>query len=260
MKALFLRIVAAFTFFTRLPFWRLADVPRECYERVVPLWPLVGYLTGGGVALLLWLSSLVLPCPVAVVIAFLSRILLTGAIHEDGLADFCDGFGGGANRQRILEIMKDSHIGTFGVLGLLFYCLLQYNLVLGLVARGGSVGVLLLSLLCADVFCKWLASTIIYFLPYARKEAEAKSGLLYAPVPVRERVLSCAIACLPLLAAVVCGGSALSLLFSALLATLSAAMLFLFMRRKIQGYTGDCCGATFLICELMFYLGLNLFG
>ena len=116
------RIWASLIFFTRLPFWRLHQPPRECYSRVVEHWPLVGWLTAGVMAATLYFGSMVMPYPVAVLLAIAARLLLTGALHEDGLADFFDGFGGGGNdRQRILDIMKDSHIGTYGVLGLILY-------------------------------------------------------------------------------------------------------------------------------------------
>ena len=109
------RIWASLIFFTRLPFWRLHQPPKECYSRVVEHWPLVGWLTGGVMAATLYFGSMVLPYTVAVLLAIAARLLLTGALHEDGLADFFDGFGGGGNdRQRILDIMKDSHIGTYG--------------------------------------------------------------------------------------------------------------------------------------------------
>ena len=101
---------AAFIFFTRLEYW-----------------PLVGWLTGTLMAVVLYFSSYVMPYPVAILLAMVTRILLTGALHEDGLADFIDGFGGGGrDRQRIMRIMKDSSIGTFGVLGLVFYVLLLF--------------------------------------------------------------------------------------------------------------------------------------
>ena len=116
------RIWAAFIFFTRLPFWRWYQPSRECYKTVVEHWPLTGWLTGGLMAATLWVGSQYLPYLVAVLLAIVVRLLVTGALHEDGLADFFDGFGGGGNdRERILTIMKDSHIGTYGVLGLILY-------------------------------------------------------------------------------------------------------------------------------------------
>ena len=110
----------ASSFFSRLPFWKIADVPPVYFKRVVDYWPFVGWLTGGIMAGTLWITA-ELPVQIAVLMALAARLLVTGALHEDGLADFCDGFGGGTSRDKILSIMKDSHIGTYGVLGLLFY-------------------------------------------------------------------------------------------------------------------------------------------
>ena len=102
------RIWAAFIFFTRLPFWRLHQPPKECFETVVEHWPLVGWFTGAIMASVIYFGSIVFPWFLTVTIAIAIRIIITGAIHEDGLADFIDGFGGGGNnRQRILDIMKD---------------------------------------------------------------------------------------------------------------------------------------------------------
>lgn len=124
-----MRLLAALIFFTRLPFWRIAEVPPRYYKEVVNYWPLVGWLTGGVMAGILWLTSHCFSWEIAVLLTMLSRILLTGALHEDGLADFCDGFGGGTTRERILSIMKDSHIGTYGVIGLICYLGMFYLLI-----------------------------------------------------------------------------------------------------------------------------------
>ena len=88
------RVWAAFIFFTRLPFWRLHEPPQACYRTVVEHWPLTGWLTGGVTAVTLWLGTQYMPYALAVLLAIVMRLLLTGALHEDGLADFPDGFGG----------------------------------------------------------------------------------------------------------------------------------------------------------------------
>ncbi len=119
-----MRLLAALVFFTRLPFWRIADIPKEYFKRLVEYWSLTGVLTGGIMALVLFLTSLIMPIEIAIIFAISSRLIVTGALHEDGLADFCDGFGGGTDRERTLAIMKDSHIGTYGVIGLIIYFLL----------------------------------------------------------------------------------------------------------------------------------------
>jgi adenosylcobinamide-GDP ribazoletransferase len=86
------RIWASFIFFTRLPFWRLHEPPQACYKTVVEHWPLVGWLTGGVMAAILYFGSMVMPYLVTVIVAVVVRMLVTGALHEDGLADFLDGF------------------------------------------------------------------------------------------------------------------------------------------------------------------------
>ena len=147
------RIWASLIFFTRLPFWRLHQPQKECYQRVVEHWPLVGWLTGGAMAATLYFGSMALPYTVAVMLAIAVRLLLTGALHEDGLADFFDGFGGGGNdRQRILDIMKDSHIGTYGVLGLVLYLALLAGALLSL-----SPEMAALVILAADPYAKMVA-------------------------------------------------------------------------------------------------------
>ena len=172
------RIWAALIFFTRLPFWRLYQPPKACYETVVEHWPLVGWLTGGVMAATLYGASMVLPYQVAVLVAIVMRLLLTGALHEDGLADFLDGFGGGGNnRQRILDIMKDSHIGTYGVIGLVLYLLLLFFCLSSM-----SPEMAALAILAADPYAKMLTAQLVSMMPYARREEEAKAKVIYRKI------------------------------------------------------------------------------
>lgn len=253
------RTLAALMFFTRLPLWRIATVERSYFERVVPLWPLAGWLTGGVMALVLWCSQLLnLSMGVGVALALLSRCLLTGALHEDGFADFCDGFGGGTSRERTLSIMKDSHIGTYGVLGLILYILVVWNVLTALIDAGLSP----LILVVADALAKGLSSTIIYVLPYARTETDAKNRLVYVNTPFIERLLSLVLAFAPLAVCLFAVTDTVPTLSQWLLALLLPAcgcvLLFWWMHRRLQGYTGDCCGATFIITETLIYLSLCL--
>ena len=107
------RILAALMFFTRLPLWRFKTVDASCFKHVVDYWPFAGWLTGGLMAFTFWLTALFFPVTVAALLAIAVRIALTGALHEDGLADFCDAFGGHNTRDRTLAIMKDSNIRTY---------------------------------------------------------------------------------------------------------------------------------------------------
>lgn len=237
-------ILASFIFFTRLPFWKIKEVPAECFKHVVPYWPLTGWLTGGLMAGALWLSGQILPVSIAWIIAVIVRLLVTGCLHEDGLADFMDGFGGGTTRERTLVIMKDSHIGSYGVIGLIFYFLLLLQM------RNLPLNFLCILVFCGDCWSKFCASQLINYLPYARKEEDSKAKVVYNRMNRKE-----------LISAFVCGLIPFVLLLpirmwpATLFPLLTFALLCRLMKRRLQGYTGDCCGAAFLLCELSFYIG-----
>lgn len=243
-----MRLLAALIFFTRLPFWRIAHVPPVYFKRVVELWPFVGWLTGGIMAGTLWLTAEFLPVQTAVLLALIARLLVTGALHEDGLADFCDGFGGGTSRDKILSIMKDSHIGTYGVIGLLLYFGLMWSLLATL-----SVPLACAAILSGDAWSKFCTAQIINTLPYARKEEESKAKVVYEPMSKGTWLLVFAAGALPMLFLLDTG-----YWWAALAPVLTFLLMQSLMRKRIQGYTGDCCGATFLLCELSFYLIINL--
>lgn len=287
---MYYRLIATLSFFTRLPFWRLANVPKEYYERVVPLWPVAGWVTGisMGIAFAVF-SNLLGSLYLGVLAALLTRVIITGALHEDGFADFCDGFGGGTTRERTLEIMKDSHIGTYGVLGLLFYIIIMPSVFVS-VYSGISTSIytpqfsanmdpakvlsamsdmdpeklkwkvmmgMATFMFFADVMSKAVSSTIINALPYARKESEAKNKLVYADTPFKDKVATLLTSLLPCLvfASIFLSQHLVGLFIGLFSAIVMRFALVWFMRRKIQGYTGDCCGAMFILCEVAFYLG-----
>ena len=242
------RIWASFIFFTRLPFWRLHQPPQECYKTVVEHWPLAGWITGGLMAATLWVGSLFLPYAVAVLLAIVARLLITGALHEDGLADFLDGFGGGGNnRERILAIMKDSHIGTYGVIGLILYELL---LSASLFSMKPTIAAL--TILAADPFAKMVTSQLIMMMPYARREEEAKAKTVYRKMDWKAGISLAIQGLLPMgLFIYVTNVSWEYILF---IPFLVMYFLYLLIWRKIHGYTGDCCGAVCLLVELAVYL------
>lgn len=232
------RLIAALSFFTRIPFWRLTTLEARHYENIVPVWPLAGILTGGIIAMVFSLTQCVLPQAVAIVLAISSRVLLTGGLHEDGFADFCDGFGIAStgspeqDKERTLRIMKDSFIGSYGVLGLILYFILLWNCITAL-ATMLPWWLTACCIIGIDIFSKLMSSMIVFFLPYARNAETAKNKLVYAKgsMPYFTMLLS--------------------------VITLNAPVLFFlfrWMQRRIGGYTGDCCGATFVIIESFNYL------
>lgn len=238
-----MNLLAAFIFFTRLPFWRLKEVPSECFKHVVPYWPWVGWLTGGIMVIVLWTCAQFMPISLAWILAIITRLFATGCLHEDGLADFFDGFGGGTTRERTLAIMKDSHIGTYGVISLIIYFSLMLEM------RHLPLPLLCTLIICGDCWGKLCASQLINFLPYARKEEDSKAKVVYRRMNLREISIGILGGTIPFLT---------FLPFHLWIALITSSLVLFFlirlMKRRIQGYTGDCCGATFLLCELTFYL------
>lgn len=239
---------AAFIFFTRLPFWRLHEPPKSSYSAVVEWWPLTGWLTGGAMAATLYFGSMVMPYPIVVIATIVVRLLMTGALHEDGLADFLDGFGGGGtDRQRILAIMKDSHIGTYGVLGLILYELLLLAALFSM-----SPEMAALTILAADPYSKMVTSELIIMMPYARTAETAKNKTVYRKIEWKAGVCLAMQGLLPMVAFLWYTGLSWEMVI--FLPCLVMYFLYLLIWRRIHGYTGDCCGAVCLLVELAVYL------
>lgn len=240
-------LLAALMFFTRLPLWRWVEVPAQEFKRIVSYWSTVAWLTGGMMAIVFWLANEIMPVSVAVVFALLARLILTGALHEDGLADFFDGFGGGVDRESTLRIMKDSHIGGYGVLSLVFYYLLAFAILTSL-----PVGWIPFILFAGDSGCKAICSFVLQILPYARKTEESKAKIVYERLSPSACLLSFGAGLLPSLLL------PWPLQVSFFGVVVGFAGLVVWMKRRIGGYTGDCCGAMFLICEMCYWIGCLL--
>lgn len=182
----------------------------------------------------------------------IATVLLTGGFHEDGLADVADGLGGSLQRERALEIMKDSRIGAFGAMALVLALLAKVALLGHLGMRG--LPAVLAALACAQVFTRFLPLLLVRTLPHVGDAAGSKSKPLADAISLGA-LAAAAAWCLPALALAgwVMGiGPA-----AAALAAASAALLVMgrMFARRLQGFTGDCLGATQQVCEIAFYLG-----
>ena len=249
------RLWAALIFFTRLPFWRLHQPPREAYQSVVEFWPLAGWLTSGMMAGVLYGSSLLFSYEIAILLAITSRLLLTGALHEDGLADFFDGFGGGGqDRQRILDIMKDSHIGTYGVLSLIVYFALLFFTLHSLPPLIAAF-----SILAIDPYAKMVSAQVIQLMPYARTEETAKNKTVYRRFSVAAGIGLSIQGLLPIGIYLWWMHERIDWTLLIFLPCLTMYFLYLLIWHRLRGYTGDCCGALFLLTELSGYLVVTYF-
>ena len=265
-------------FFTRVPVTgRLADwvgfSPAMLRASAAHL-PGVGVLVGGVVALGTWLLLALLPVSpfaplVAAVLGTVASVLMTGAFHEDGLADVADGLGGTLSRERALEIMKDSRVGAFGAIAVVLALLAKVSLLALLGSLHGAV--LCVALFTGHVVSRFWPLLTIRLLPHVGDVAGSKSKPLADQISIASLWVA-ALWSFGALALVVIaqaamffivprlGWPALSLWLGA--GVLASGLAWLGMLRwfvrRLQGFTGDCLGATQQVCELAFYLGLAL--
>jgi len=239
----------AMMFLTRIPVPKI-EYSNEILTNSTRYFPVVGVLLGF-INYFIYLASVqFFPKEIAILLSMSFSFLLTGGFHEDGLADSCDAFGGGYTKEKILEIMKDSRIGSFGTLGLFsvlflkFYSLLKipeiYLFACFILGQGLS-----------RIFPIW----IMKFLPYVQLEgkskpiAETPSNLNFGITNVFGLIIF-----LPFLYL----SKAYILVFFSLVLFLPIVIFFL--NKKIQGYTGDTLGAAQQLSEILIYLSIYLCG
>jgi adenosylcobinamide-GDP ribazoletransferase len=241
-----LRGLAAAQYFTRLRIPGRTDHTRHGLEEAVRYFPLVGALVGASGATVYLTARVVLPPVVAVLLSMAATVIITGALHEDGLADAADGLGGGLNRERALEIMKDPHIGAFGVTSLMLALLLKLNLLLALpTARMPA------ALIAGHALSRLATVCVLMALPYVRDERDSRSKPLVTDVSRASLAVAAVMGLAPLSAV---GRSALVGLGCVVVASF---LWRTYLRHRLGGCTGDCLGAAQQLSEIAFYLGID---
>jgi adenosylcobinamide-GDP ribazoletransferase len=219
-------------FFTRLPLPH--DAPTASgVARAGWAAPLAGALVGAHGAAAYWLAAVAgLPVPVAAALALAATLLLTGCLHEDGLADTADGFGGGATRERKLAIMRDAPIGTYGSCAILLSLLLRAGALSGL----ATPALVVPALIAAHAAARAILPPFMRLVPAAR--ADGLSAAAGRPPPLGS-AMALALGLLALLLAL----GAAKALAAALLLLLCFAVMAWLCGRQIGGQTGDVIGA-----------------
>jgi adenosylcobinamide-GDP ribazoletransferase len=235
-------LVAALGYFTRIPIPRSIALDAGDLAGAARYFPLVGALVGG-LGALIYLGALRLfPPAVSVLLSMIGTLVATGALHEDGLADCCDGFGGAASREDTLRIMRDPRLGAFGAIGLMMALALKWQALAALPAATAAW-----TMIGAHAASRALAVSYLATHEYAREQGKAK--------PVAQRMSLGAL------------GLALALGFvwlvvpdwragvlALVLASILRLMLGRYFTRRLGGYTGDCLGLAQQGFELVFYL------
>ena len=240
----------ALQFFTRLPIPRWVGFEAAWLNHASRYFPLVGLVVGAIAAAVYAAAALVLPAPVAAVLSTAATIYLTGAFHEDGFADTCDGLGGGMTRERALEIMKDSRVGAYGAIGVV--CILAAKCTaLAMLPPSSAIAALLL----AHPLSRLAATSLIWTMEYARAEGKAKP--LAERMSGAEFAIAGATVLLPAAALVLYGALSASACAAAIVAAgLAALWLARKFERRLGGYTGDCLGAVQQLSEVAIYLAV----
>ncbi len=254
----------ALQFFTRIPVTgRLAAwvgyspaMLRASAAHMPSIGALVGLLAALPFAGLLWALPAVSAAPwVAALISTAWTVWLTGAFHEDGLADLADGLGGSYDRERALEIMKDSRLGSFGAVALV----LAFGTKCALLATLAQIDATLAvgALIAAHVSSRLAPLFVIATLPHVGDRPRSKSKPLADAIRPASLLTACAwwlLAMAGLVRIIPTPAWALAVLGTAL----AAAWMRRLLRRRLQGFTGDGLGATQQLAEIAFYLGLAL--
>lgn len=245
MSRLYHIFFSSLGFFTKIPIPKSVDFNKVKQGEATLLLPVIGSIVGSFCAGVYVFCQLVLPFSLSVALAMFSGIYITSAFHEDGLADMVDGFGGGWTKERILEIMKDSSIGTYGVLALVLSLGIKYISFMHI-----PMDIIPVLFITSHVFSRSLAVSLMYDLDYVRIE-DSKAKSFTKKMSVFE-------------AFVIIFIGIVSLLFFnnyyVFISIIPIVIVRLYIRRFykkwIGGYTGDCIGAAQQIFELVFILSV----
>lgn len=235
----------ALMFFTRLPVPTI-EYSQEKLNASSRYFPLVGVLVGALSATVFMFSTLILPLKVAVLLSMIASILITGAFHEDGFADTCDGFGGGYTKEKILDIMKDSRIGAYGAIGIILLLILKFLLLSEIQPM-----IIPIVIVAGHSVSRLISISLLYSMVYVKESGKAKP--LSTALPLSSLIVASIFGLFPLL------------LFKKILVILIIIPLLFtrwylsyYFKKHIGGYTGDCLGAAQQVSEIVFYLGIFL--
>ncbi len=234
----------ALMFYTRIPVPKSTGYSDEKLNKATRYFPIMGLIVGGIAALIFYGGQFILPKEVALLTSMAVSIYITGAFHEDGFADFCDGFGGGYTKEKVLTIMKDSRIGTYGSVGLMLILLVKFFSLNSI-----ETASIPLTLIAAHAFSRVFPVFMIYTTSYSRMDATSKTK----PIGKKGSAFS-------IIFAIITGFAFLYFIhwLAIVIAFVICFFIFFIFRayilQRIDGYTGDVLGALQQICEIGFYI------
>ena len=246
----------ALMFYTRIPCPKWVNHDPEYLNKSTKYISVIGCLIGllsAGVMV----SSMRLIHPItAVLLAIVTSVFITGSFHEDGFADVCDGFGGGWTKMKILNIMKDSSVGTYGVVGLVLLLGIKVSVLYEIITQNRTWWVLALILITGHSISRLTAATTIFTHEYVREDDQSKVKPVAKKLGVGALLFMTLIGLIPL---IILSHQTHWLLFITIMPVyLTKVFIQRFFSKWIGGYTGDCLGAIQQVSEVVFYLSFLL--
>ncbi|MET1055644.1 MAG: adenosylcobinamide-GDP ribazoletransferase [Pedobacter sp.] len=250
-------------FFTALSFYTRLPAPASAHKDSAQLLPdairylpLIGWIAGFVAAAVYLLANFLFGNALAVLFSMVSTLLLTGAFHEDGFADVCDGFGGGWTKEKILDIMKDSRLGTYGVTGLILLLAVKFIAVIQVTADVNAI-VILGTFIIAHALSRFAAIVVAFNHSYARSSASKAGNAVVDKGRAVNLIIAAVFTLLPMAGLIFYTGGS-SIAFILIPVVLLSYYLGHYFNKWIGGYTGDCLGAVQQLCEVVIYLSLFL--
>lgn len=244
--------LTALMFFTRIPVPKKIDHNQDLLQKSARYFSWVGLLVGAIGAMVFLILSKIFSPALSLAFSILSTILTTGSFHEDGFADCCDAFGGGWTKTKILAIMKDSRLGTYGVVGLI--AILGFKFLLLIDIMGFQLPQKTsLFMIAAHSISRLMAVSIMQQYEYVQDPDTSKSKpLADRKLTIKELVIAIT-------------GSLITFIFLPAIFLIALIPVLVvrwyagrYFKKWIGGYTGDCLGATQQICEIAFYISVLL--
>lgn len=241
----------ALMFFSQIPVAKNLPYSEKRMNSANRYFSLVGIVIGLLVALSFYLFDSLFSIDVAILLTMITSVFITGAFHEDGLADMADGMGGGYSPAKRLTIMKDSRIGTYGAVTLILSLLLKFQLLVEL----EQFSLLIVAVIFSYSMSRAFAASLIFDTPYVVDDDTSKSKPIASQQSCRDLVILIAVALLPCALFPWYFDDFWTLLISIFVVLCLLRIAYRhWLMRKISGFTGDCLGAAQQISELVIYL------
>lgn len=244
---------SALMFYTRIPCPGWVGYSPELLNKSTRYFPLIGWIVGGFSFLTYFLSNFLFSNEISVLLSLLAGVLVTGSFHEDGLADAVDGFGGGWTKSSILDIMKDSRLGTYGAVALIFLFAFKFFALKEIVEKLSRVDVYFLASLfiAYHALARFTAIHITFTSKYSREDETSKSKPIAKDYSFKEILGVYFFGLIPLF--ILCIFS-----YKFIFILIPLYLLYFFSQRYfnkwLDGYTGDCLGAVEQLAEIIILL------